>query len=101
MAEQGSYVLDGMLAVCNANQQLGLELPEDEGYTTIAGFLMAEAGKMLREGDTVELRGAFFKIGRVDGWRIQRVRFTPTSIESVSKGTLVPLVFAFVGSTLV
>lgn len=101
VAEQGSYVLDGMLAVRNANQQLGLELPEDEGYTTIAGFLMAQAGKMLREGDTVEYQGAVFKIERVDQWRIRRVRFTPATTESVSKGTLVPLIFAFLGSTLV
>jgi len=101
VAEQGSYVLDGMLAVRNANQQLGLELPEDEGYTTIAGFLMAQAGKMMREGDTVEYQGAVFKIERVDGWRIRRVRFTPATPESVSKGTLVPLVFGVFCSTLV
>ncbi len=101
VAEQGSYVLDGMLAVRNANQQLGLELPEDEGYATIAGFLMAEAGRMLYEGDTVEYHGAVFRIERVDGWRIRRVRFTPATTASASKGTLVPLVFAFVGSTLV
>jgi CBS domain containing-hemolysin-like protein len=95
VAQQGSYVLDGMLAVRNANQQLGLELPEDEGYTTIAGFLMARAGRMLHVGDTVEYRGAAFKIERVDGWRIRLVHFTPATIESVSKGTLAPLVFAF------
>ena len=100
VADQGSYVLDGMLAVRNANQQLGLELPEGEGYTTIAGFLMAEVGKMLCEGDTVEYNGAVFRIERVDGWRIRRVRFTPAT-ESVTKGILVPLVFAFLASPLV
>jgi CBS domain containing-hemolysin-like protein len=63
VADQGSYVLDGMLAIRNANQRLGLELPEDGGYMTIAGFLMAEVGKMLREGDAVEYQGGVFKIG--------------------------------------
>lgn len=100
VVDQGSYVLDGMLAVRNANQQLGLELPEDEGYTTIAGFLLAQVGKMLREGDTVEYHGAVFRIERVDGWRVRRVHFTPANTESVSKGNLVPVVFAFLGSTL-
>jgi CBS domain containing-hemolysin-like protein len=38
VAESGSYVLDGMLAVRNANQKLGLKLPEDEAYPTIAVF---------------------------------------------------------------
>lgn len=99
--DQGSYVLDGMLAVRNANQQLGLELPEGEGYTTIAGFLMAQAGRMLQEGDTVEYHGAVFRIERVNGWSIQRVRITPATTESVSKETLVPILFAFVGASLV
>ena len=54
VADQGSYVLDGMLAVRNANQRLGLELPEDEGYTTIAGFLMAEVGKCCARSNTTE-----------------------------------------------
>lgn len=101
VAEPGSYVLDGMLAVRNANQHLGLELPDDEGYTTIAGFLMAQAGRMLREGDTVEYRGAVFEIERVDQWRIRRVRFKAATTQNGAQGTLVPLVFAFLGSTLV
>jgi CBS domain containing-hemolysin-like protein len=91
-AEQGSYVLDGMLAVRNANQHLGLELPEDEGYTTIAGFLMAEAGRVLAEGDAVESDRGVFKVERMDNRRIRRVRFTP--VVKQSDTTLVPLVLA-------
>jgi CBS domain containing-hemolysin-like protein len=91
-AEQGSYVLDGMLAVRNANQHLGLELPEDEGYTTIAGFLMARAGRVLAEGDTVESDGGVFKVERMDNRRIRRVRLTPSPRRSDT--TLVPLVLA-------
>ena len=48
-----AYVFDGMLAV-HANQQLGFDLPEDGGYTTIAGFLgesrlVVGAGELHRE----------------------------------------------------
>jgi CBS domain containing-hemolysin-like protein len=78
VAEQGSFVLDGMLAVRNANQHLGLALPEDEGYTTIAGFLMAAAGRVLVEGDVVKSSRGAFTVERVDKLRIRRVRFIPT-----------------------
>jgi len=78
--DQNSYVLDGMLAVRNANQHLGLELPEDEGYRTIAGFLMSEAGRVLSQGDTVEYEGAIFTIERMDHLRIRRVRFWPAPV---------------------
>jgi len=91
VAEQSSFLLDGMLAVRNANQHLGLELPEDEGYTTIAGFLMAQAGRVLVEGDKVNCARGVFTVERTDKHRIRRVRFTPASAPSGSSLNLIPL----------
>jgi CBS domain containing-hemolysin-like protein len=90
--ERGSYVLDGMLAVRNANQRLGLNLPEDDGYTTIAGFLMARAGRVLQKDETVEYNGGVFRIERVERMRIRRVSFTPAKPQS--KTPLMPLLIA-------
>ena len=90
--ERGSYVLDGMLAVRNANQRLGLDLPEDDGYTTIAGFLMARAGRVLQQDETVEYNGGVFRIERVERMRIRRVSFTPARPQS--KTPLMPLLIA-------
>src|SRR3712207_1226491 len=70
-----------MLAVRDANRQFGLDLPEGAGYTTIAGFLMAQAGRVLVPGDSVEFRGALFRIERVQRFRIRWVRFTPPQRE--------------------
>jgi CBS domain containing-hemolysin-like protein len=70
----GTYLLDGMLNVRDANRQLDLNLPEDEGYTTLAGFLMAQAGHLLQAGETVEFGGIEFQVERVDKHRIRRVR---------------------------
>lgn len=77
-----AYILDGMLAVRDANEHLNLELPEDDNYTTIAGFLLAKAGRMLQSGEQVEDSCGVFEIERVDKRRISRVRFVP----SVTKG---------------
>ncbi|MFS8084350.1 MAG: hemolysin family protein [Acidobacteriota bacterium] len=100
VAEQGTYVLDGMLAVRNANQHLGLNLPEGEGYTTIAGFLMAHAGRVLVNGDKVETDWGVFTVERVDKLRIRRVRFTPDKVRTGSSLTFLPLVFASLASGL-
>lgn len=70
----GSYVLSGMLTVRDANRQLKLDLPEDGGYTTLAGFLMAQAGRLPQTGEVVEYDGLQFKIERLEGRRIRRVR---------------------------
>ncbi len=75
----GTYLLDGMLAVRDANQYLKLGLPEDANYTTLAGFLMARAGRVLGAGDTVEHEAGTFRVERVDARRIRRVRFTPAA----------------------
>lgn len=72
-----TYVLDGMLAVRDANQRLKLDLPEDKGYTTIAGFLMDSAGRVLSVGDQVKHEKGVFEIERMDGMRISRVGFAP------------------------
>lgn len=74
--EGKAYVLDGMLSVRDANQYLELDLPEAGGYTTIAGFLMDRAGRILQRGDKVEYQGYVFEIERLDGRRISRIRFT-------------------------
>ncbi|HKX83785.1 MAG TPA: hemolysin family protein, partial [Pyrinomonadaceae bacterium] len=43
----GSYLLEGGLAVRDLNRRLNANLPISEAYTTVAGFLMSEAGQIL------------------------------------------------------
>jgi CBS domain containing-hemolysin-like protein len=75
--DNGTYLLDGMLAVRDANRRFHLRLPEEAGYTTLAGFVLAKAGRLLQTGETVEHDGARFTVERVDRRRIRRIRFTP------------------------
>jgi CBS domain containing-hemolysin-like protein len=71
-----TYLLSGMLTVRDANRHLKLNLAEDGSYTTLAGFLLAQSGRLLQEQDTVEFEGLLFKVERVDRRRIRRVRLT-------------------------
>ena len=74
----GTYLLDGMLAVRDANRRFPtLDIPEDGHYTTLAGFLLARAGRLLKPGDTVEHEGAIFRVDRVERRRLRWVRLTP------------------------
>ena len=75
----GSYSLSGMLTVRDANRQLHLGLPENAGYTTLAGFLLSRTGRLLQQGETVEYEGAHFSIELTDRHRIRRVRLTPVN----------------------
>jgi CBS domain containing-hemolysin-like protein len=94
-----TYVLDGMLTVRDANRQLRLDLPENEGYATIAGFLMATAGRVLDSGDSVKHNAGVFTIERVDNRSIRRVRFAKASNErGALKGS--HSVLAFLASSM-
>lgn len=72
--KDGSYILDGGLAVRDLNKRLDIELPVSESYTTIAGFLMSEAGQVLEVGEKVKFNGHTFEIKKVNKRRILKIR---------------------------
>src|ERR1051325_477006 len=99
--DNGTYLLDGMLAVRDANRRFDLHLPEEAGYTTLAGFLLSKDGRLLRQGESVEHEGARFMVERVDRRRIRRIRLTlATDGASGSAARLLPLACTSVMSAL-
>ena len=69
-----TFQLAGGLAVRDLNRRLKLSVPESETYTTIGGFLMTEAGHVLKPGEVVQRDGLVFKIERVEKRRVMRVK---------------------------
>lgn len=67
------YLLAGALAVRDLNRRLKLSVPESEAYTTVGGFLMTEAGHVLKPGETVQHNGLIFKVDRVERRRVMHV----------------------------
>lgn len=57
--------------------QTGVSIPDDGPYETVAGFLLEQLGRLANVGDEVVVRTGTFTVERVDGRRVDRVRFTP------------------------
>ena len=55
-----------------------MNVPVSDGYTTVAGFLLSEAGEILSEGDTVPFNGHVFRIEKAAKHRILQVRMEKT-----------------------
>jgi CBS domain containing-hemolysin-like protein len=72
--DNSDYLLDGMLTMREVNLRLNLNLPEDAPYTTIAGFMLAQAGRMLQQGESILFEDTRFTVESVDRKRIHRVR---------------------------
>lgn len=53
----------------------GLHIEEDEAYETVGGFIMAELGRVARVGDTVRVDHGTLEVRRIDGHRVERVKY--------------------------
>lgn len=98
VVDSASFLLDGMLRIRDANEHLGLRLPEDQGYATIAGFLMARTGRVLTAGETIEVDQGVFKIERMEKRRIKQIRFTPRRIDF--RLSLAPVILASLAASI-
>ena len=67
----------GALRPDELRERADVSVPEDGPYETVAGFLMSELGRLAAVGDTVVIAAGTFRVERMDGRRIDRVRFTP------------------------
>jgi CBS domain containing-hemolysin-like protein len=71
------FTFPGILRPDELLERTSITVPEDGPYETVGGWLMSELGRIPAVGDTVEIPGGVFRIERLDGRRIDRVRFTP------------------------
>lgn len=60
--------------------EMAIKVPADGAYETVAGFLMSALGRIPSVGDTVEIEDGMLRVERMDGRRVDRVRFSPTSL---------------------
>jgi putative hemolysin len=72
--EQTSSV-DGGMSVWDANEELGLRIPEGR-YETVAGYILERLGHIPNEGETVEADGFKMTVAEVRGTKIERVLVT-------------------------
>jgi magnesium and cobalt exporter, CNNM family len=77
-----NYIIAGGLAVRDLNRRLKLSVPESEAYTTVGGFLMTEAGHLLKPGEVVTHDSLVFHIDRVEKRRVMRVKLEIQKTES-------------------
>ncbi|VXB15385.1 CBS domain containing-hemolysin-like protein [Citricoccus sp. K5] len=56
-----------------------LKVPEDGSYDTVGGYIMAVLGRVAEAGDTVAADGGTLVVERMDGRRVDRVKFVPSA----------------------
>jgi CBS domain containing-hemolysin-like protein len=70
----GAVVLDGSFNIRDLEVQYDIVLPRDQGFETLAGFVMAQLGRIPRGGETFDFDGRRFTVLQMEGRRIGRVK---------------------------
>lgn len=79
---RGWLTFPGALRPDELADRANVTVPDDGPYETVAGWMMAELGRLAEQGDTIEVAAGVFRVERMDGRRIDRVRFTPKRVDT-------------------
>ena len=71
---EGIAEVDASLHVSEVNEELDLDLPEEEDFETLAGFVLAEFGRMPRKGDHFNRGDVKFSVTEASDRRVLTVR---------------------------
>ncbi|MCW2696513.1 MAG: hypothetical protein JWR62_1598 [Modestobacter sp.] len=74
----GPHEVDGLLNLDDFAETTGLQLPEGP-YETVAGYVLAELGRLPVVGDTVTVEGRALRVLELDGRRISRLSVAPAA----------------------
>lgn len=79
-----SITFPGILRPDELEDRAGVTVPEDGPYETVAGFVMNELGRLPVVGDEVPLADGTLRVERLEGRRIDRLRYTPSVEQAVA-----------------
>ena len=72
-----SVTFPGQLRPDELRDRAAVEVPEDDAYDTVGGFIMSVLERVPVVGDAVRVDDGTLTVERMDGRRVDRVRFTP------------------------
>lgn len=77
--KDGGFIVDAKMSIPDLAEETGIELPEDNHYDTMGGFVVTTLGKVPQEGDTFQVNGIRVTVLEADDRRIHRVKLLPLS----------------------
>ena len=74
----GDWFFPGLMRPDEVSEQVpGLVVDDDPAYETVGGFVMRSLGRVPVQGDRFDVDGGALEVTRMDGRRVDRLRFVP------------------------
>ncbi|WP_394886418.1 hemolysin family protein [Mesorhizobium sp. AaZ16] len=74
--EDGSWLLAGYMQADEMRDHLGIDLPDNRDYETVAGYVLSHLHHLPATGESVDAQGWRFEVVDLDGRRIDKVLAT-------------------------
>ncbi len=79
--EPGVFECSGRVEIESLRENYHLDIPEDDDYQTLAGYILHSVGQIPAEGETMSLDGKLFTIIRRTATRLELIRIAPAPAE--------------------
>ncbi len=80
-----SMTLDGSVNIRDLESQYHIALPRDEGFETLAGFVLTQLQRIPTVGDSFEYQGRRYTVTAMDGLRVDTVKIEPAQPQAKSQ----------------
>ena len=74
--ERGVFEFSGRIEVRTLRDDFRLDIPEEDEYQTLAGYIIHETGSLPAQGETIEIDGLSFTIKSRSATRLDLIRIT-------------------------
>ena len=83
----GNVIVDARISIDELNEILGIDLPEDEDYDTLGGYISTCSGRIPKAGEIVETDGLILEVISADPRRVlkAKVRRKEGTMETASE----------------
>ncbi|MGC8837464.1 MAG: hemolysin family protein [Anaerolineae bacterium] len=85
--DEDAVDIDALMRVDEVNEELGLALPENENYETVAGFLLYRLGRIPEEGERYRYGDLVLTVTKREGPKIARVQVRRLRAKEGTAGT--------------
>jgi len=75
-AGDGKMLVDASVSISDLSRYLGADLPEDGDFHTLAGFIVAELGRVPEAGASLRAFGLDFVVREADERRVVKVEIS-------------------------
>ncbi len=74
--DERTMQIDGLMRIDEVNEERGIQLPEDDNYETVAGFILYQLRHIPQEGEQFHYDDCSITVQEMKGPKIEKVLIT-------------------------